>query len=387
MTTRSKGCIDELLHHAVADRSVPAVVAMAATKEGLTYEGSCGPTADQEQWSPNTVTWLASLTKIIAAVAALQLVERGELDLDASMAVVLPELADAKVLTGFDTHGDPVLRPPAREVSLRHLLTHTSGYGYQFWNSDIQRFQEHEQLPSIVECREATLSAPLLFDPGSGFNYGMNFEWVGKAIEKVSGLSLEKYLQKHIFGPLGMTDTSFVLDNALRSGLADMYVRNDGGFVPIDFEINQEPEFLSAASGLYGSSRDFMCFLQMLLNNGRSPNGDRIIAAETLAEAARNHIGALQVGRFESCDPASSYDVELLPGTPKKWSLLGMFNAEPTPTGRSVGSLSWAGLANSYVWVDWEKSDAGMLVTQLLPFGDPAVLELFDEFERLVHGA
>jgi len=375
--------IDQLLTASVDSGEIPGLSALAVTSAGTRYSGSFGARADGAPWTEHTVAWLGSMTKMIVAIGALQLVEQGRLDLDADLGTLLPALAEPKVLLGFDDTGRPRVRPANGAVTLRRLLSHTAGNGYHFWNADVLRYQEVEGLPGIIECREATLTTPLLFDPGTAWEYGMNIDWVGKAIEAVSGQDLEQYLRVSVLDPLGMSTTSFRLGPALRGELAAMNFRSPDGLVRIEFEMTQEPEFLMAGGAMYGSPADYLTLLRMILGGG-AVDGVRILREDTVAKALTNQIGDLAFGKITTVDPGSSNDVEFLPGTTKKWSLLGLLNVEETPGGRSAGSLFWAGLANSYYWVDRDKGNAGVLFTQILPFGDHAVLELFDRFENAV---
>lgn len=357
---------------------------MAVTGGGTVYRGSFGRCAGGMAWSEDTVAWLGSMSKLIVAIGALQLVEQGRLELDANLGDVLPALAAPRVLQGFDTDDRPILRPASTPITLRRLLSHTAGNGYHFWNANILKYQEMTGLPNIIECREVTLNGtPLLFDPGSAWEYGMNMDWVGQAIEAVSGQDLEQYLRESVLDPLGMSATSFRLTPALRENLAVMNMRTPNGVTPIDFEMTQEPEFLMGGGGIYGSPADYLVLLRMLLGGGEF-NDVRILTSDTVEEALRNQIGDLTIGKIMSVDPASSNDFEFMPGTTKKWSLLGMYNAEETSGGRSAGSLFWAGLPNAYFWADRGKGNAGVLFTQLLPFADQAVLDLFERFENAV---
>ena len=375
--------LDRLLAAAVDSGEIPGLSALAVTADGTRYSASFGDRAEGAPWTENTVAWLGSMTKMIVAIGALRLVEQGKLDLDADLGPLLPALAEPRVLTGFDNDGRPELRPANTAVTLRRLLSHTAGNGYHFWNADVLRYQETEGLPGIIECREATLTTPLLFDPGTSWEYGMNLDWVGKAIEAVSGQDLEQYLRGAVLDPLGMSATSFRLAPALREELATMNFRAPEGLARIEFEMTQEPEFLMAGGAMYGSPADYLTLLRMILGGG-AVDGVRILREDTVAEALSNQIGDLTVGKITSVDPGSSNDVEFLPGTTKKWSLLGLLNVERTPGGRSAGSLFWAGLPNAYYWVDREQGHTGVLFTQILPFADPAVLDLFDRFENAV---
>lgn len=381
--TVSTQAIDQLLAAPVEAGEIPGVSALAVTRDGARYSASYGNRAGGAPWTENTVAWLGSMTKMIVAIGALQLVELGRLDLDADLGTVLPALAEPKVLEGFDDDGHPLVRPANSAITLRRLLSHTAGNGYHFWNANVLRYQEVEGLPGIIECREATLTTPLLFDPGAAWEYGMNIDWVGKTIEAVSGQDLEQYLRGALLDPLGMSATSFRLTPVLRDELAAMNFRTPDGLAQIEFEMTQEPEFLMAGGAMYGSPADYLTLLRMILGGGEV-DGVRILREDTLTEALSNQIGDLTIGKITTVDPGSSNDIEFLPGTTKKWSLLGMVNVEETPGGRSAGSLFWAGLPNAYYWVDRDKGNAGVLFTQILPFGDHAVLDLFDRFENAV---
>ena len=382
-STLSAQDIDRLLGAAVEAGEIPGLSAMAVNRNGLRYSGSFGDRGDGAPWTQDTVAWLGSMTKMIVAIGALQLFEQGRLDLDADLGTVLPALAEPQVLEGFDDHGDPQVRPANGAVTLRRLLSHTAGNGYHFWNANVLRYQEAMELPGIIECREATLTTPLLFDPGTAWEYGMNLDWVGKAIEAVSGQDLEGYLRESVLDPLGMSATSFRLSPAMRDELAAMNFRAPDGLTQIEFEMTQEPEFLMAGGAMYGSPADYLTLLRMILGGGEV-DGIRILREDTINEALSNQIGDLTIGKITTVDPGSSNDVEFMPGTTKKWSLLGMLNVEETPGGRSAGSLFWAGLPNAYYWVDRDKGNAGVLFTQILPFGDQAVLALFERFEDVV---
>jgi len=383
------GAIDHALRQAVESGAVPGVVAVAADADGVIYEGAFGKRAvpSGAAMTTDTVFWIASMTKAITSVAAMQLVEQGKLTLDADMAGVLPELAGRRVLEGFDAGGAPKLRPARRPITLRHLLTHTAGFSYDTWSADIARYMAYAGLPSIITCRNAALATPLLFDPGERWEYGINVDFVGKAVEAISGQSLDIYLREHIFSPLGMKDTGFRLTAEKRSRLASMHARQaDGSNSPIEFELPQEPEFFMGGGGLYGTGSDYLRFIRMILGGG-SLDGVRILRRETVSDMACNQIGGIEMGVMKSAQPQSSNDVNLFPGIVKKWGLGFMINTADVPGGRAAGSLAWAGLFNTYFWIDPHRQRGGAILTQILPFADPWVLNLLGEFERGVYQA
>jgi methyl acetate hydrolase len=379
--------IDHALRRAVEADAVPGVVALAADAHGVIYEGAFGKRTAQGNaaMTPDTVFWLASMTKAITSVAAMQLVEQGKLTLDTDMASILPDLAGRQVLEGFDATEAPKLRPVRRPITLRHLLTHTAGFAYDIWNADIVRYTAHAGLPGIITCRNAALTTPLLFDPGERWEYGINVDFVGKAVEAIRGQPLDACLREYIFSPLGMRDTDFRLTAEKRGRLAAMHVRQaDGSTTPIEFELPQEPEFFMGGGGLYGTGPDYLRFIRMILGGG-SLDGMRILGPQTVAEMARNQIGGLEMGVMKTVQPQSSNDVNLYPGMVKKWGLGFMINTANVPGGRAAGSLAWAGLGNTYFWIDPERQRGGLILTQILPFADPKVLNLLSDLERGVY--
>lgn len=382
--------IDAILRGAAERGEVPGIAAALGNCAGTLYEGAFGRRGldRPDPMTPDTVAWLASMTKAITTVAALQQVEAGTLALDAPIGDAVPALAEPKVLEGFEADGAPRLRPARRPITLRHLLTHTSGFSYDIWNADIGRHMERHGLPGIITCRRAALETPLVADPGEAWEYGIGIDWAGLAVEAVTGQRLGDILRERVLGPLGMADTAFRIGDAQRARLAAMHARGpDGSLAVIPFEVPQDPEFHMGGGGLYGTAPDYLRFCRMVLNDG-TLDGARILAPETVAEMRRNQLGPLQVRRMLTALPNSSNDAEFFPGMPKGWSLGFMVNAEPAPGGgRNAGSLAWAGLANTYYWIDPQHDLAGVIVTQILPFADPKALDLLHAFEREAHAA
>ena len=379
--------VDTLFSQAVESRKMPGIVAVAATDKGTVYEGAFG-TREIGKSAPmalDTVVWIASMTKAITATAAMQLVERGKLSLDRPAADVVPELARAQVLDGFEGAGQPRLRAPRRPITLKHLLTHTAGFGYEIWRPEIARYQEVTGTPGITTCTNAALTTPLLFDPGDRWEYGINIDWAGKMVEAVAGQKLDRYFEDHILGPLGMKDTAFKLGAAQRARLSAVHQRDDKGApAPIEFALPEDPEFLMGGGGLYGTAPDYLAFAQMLMQGG-THKGAQVLRRETVDLMAQNHIGPLEIGAMKSAIPPLSNDVEFFPGMSKKWGLSFLINTQTAPTGRSAGSLAWAGLANTYFWIDRTKRVCGVFLSQVLPFYDHTATDLFGKFETEVY--
>ena len=380
--------VDLLLKRATDAGDVPGVVAMATAGGATIYEGAFGTRrlGMAKPMSIDTVAWIASMTKPVTSAAAMQLVEQGRLQLDEPAARWAPGLADAQVLDGFDSSGAPRLRPPRRPITLRHLLTHTSGYGYGMWSPLLARYMELTGTPATASCENAALRLPLLFDPGERWNYGINIEWVGKAIEGAGGVTLGEYLRKNLFDPLGMNSTGFRITPAMRRRMSRMHERDAAGVLTAgDFEVPQEPEFEMGGGGLYSTAPDYLAFIRMILNRGAG-NGNRVLKPETVELLSRNHIGDLCVERMVTTNSSRSNDAEFFPGVSKGWGLGFMVNHERAPTGRSAGSLAWAGLSNCYFWIDPARDVGGVFLTQILPFADVKSLPLFLDFETAVYG-
>ncbi|HRO57862.1 MAG TPA: serine hydrolase domain-containing protein [Burkholderiaceae bacterium] len=380
--------LDRLLQAAVDRGDIPGVAAIAIEQDATMYEGAFGKRVmgQEPPMTLDTVAWIASMTKAVTGAAAMQLVEQGRLALDEPASRWAPSLADAKVLDGFDEAGAPILRPPKREITLRHLLTHTAGFSYDFWSGDIIRCMEAAGTPPIISCQDQALTTPLRFDPGEGWDYGINIDWVGKLVEAVSGKRLGQYMEENLFAPLGMGDTAFRIRDDMRWRLAKIHQRGElGSLEPQpELEIPQEPQFEMGGGGLYSTAIDYLKFVRMILEEGRG-NGNQVLKPETVAMMSRNQMGDLRVRPLHTAMPSLSNDAEFFPGLPKTWGLSFMINEEEAPTGRPAGSLAWAGLANSYYWIDPKNGIGGVFITQILPFADVKALPLYLAFEKAVY--
>jgi methyl acetate hydrolase len=384
---QSQAEIDQVLRRMCDAKEIPGVVAMAANGTEVLYQGAFGKRdlSKDDAMTMDSVFWIASMTKAVTTAAGMQLVEQGKLSLDDPIGKILPDLASPQVLEGFDASGAPKLRPATRPITLRHLMTHTAGFAYEMWNGDMVAYQEKTGTPSVTSCKNAALATPLMSDPGTRWEYGTNIDFVGKAVEAASGKRLDAYLRDHMFAPLGMTDTAFRIGDAQRQRLVGMHARGeDGSLAPIPFELEQDPEFHMGGGGLYGTAADYIKFTQMILNKGRG-NGNQLLKPETVALMGQNHIGDLTMGKMISSVAFATNDVDLYPDMDKKWGLSFLINTARTPEGRSPGSLAWAGLANTYFWIDPARNVAGVILMQVLPFADAKCLEAFAALESGVY--
>ena len=381
--------IDRVLAGPVESGKLPGVVGLVASDSGIVYQGAFGRRAVDraEPMTLDSVFRIASMTKAITATAAMQLVEAGRVGLEQPISELLAFTRDLQVLDDFDDAGKPRLRAPAQPVTVRHLLTHTSGYGYDIFNADLGRYVETMGLPSILTCRHDSLKVPLLFDPGSRWEYGIGIDLAGRIVETVSGQDLEAYFQQHIFAPLGMTDSSFRPGEAMQARMVGTHARGPTGeLVPISFEFPRDAEFLMGGGGLYSTAPDYLEFCRMLLAGG-TLDGRQVLKPETVKMMGENHIGPLEVPMLRSNNPQMALEVEFFPGIVKKWGLSFMINMAAVPGGRAAGSLAWAGVHNTFFWVDPASGLTAVLMMQLLPANDPAVLETLFGFEAAVYGA
>ena len=368
--------IDELLSEAASAGDVPGVAAAVLDRDGVVYEGVAGRVRvdRDDEVTPNTIFWFASMTKALVAVGVLQLVERDRLDLDAEVASIVPEFGELQVLEGYD--GDePRLRPPASRATVRQLLTHTSGVGYMFLEADVARWHELTGVAEPLECTQDFLRAPLVADPGTRWDYGAGFDWAGRVLEEVTGTTLDSYLVENVFAPLGMGDTTFRLRDDQRERLMPIHHRTADGGLEVDdeLELPHQPPMSCGGHGSYGTVGDYSRFLRMLLRGGEL-DGERILRAETVELAASPQLGAIEMPKeMPSADHELSNDVVALPF---EQSFGFGFNLmlEDIPGMRRAGTFSWSGLANCYYWIDPTSGLAGVFLTSVLPFFDEQVL-------------
>ncbi len=379
--------IDEVLVAAVDSGAVPGVVAMAANDDGVIYAGAAGlrEVGAADQITPETMMRIASMTKMVTATAALQLIERGELDLDAPVDSYLPEFASVQVLDGFE--GDsPIVRAPKTTATVRNLVTHTTGLGYDFWNANIDRWQQVTGTANLLAGTREMLTAPMTFDPGTRYQYGINYDWLGLVVQAVSGQPLDEYFAQHITGPLGMTNTTARMTAEQRANSTPVHVRGeDGAWIATDIDWPQQPAFWGGGHFLYSTPQDFLAFQRMLLGGGAL--GDvRILRAETVEQAFTNQIGELDFPpEIPTALPALSCDVNLGPNL--KWGYGLLLNEAQHPGMRAVGSGSWAGLFNTHFWVDPASRVTGAIYAQTLPFADPPALQLYVDFEQALYAS
>ncbi len=371
------GDIDAVLKARIEAGDVPGVVAMAATKDAVIYQAAFGVRAKGAPvaMSLDSVFAIASMTKLLTSIAAMQLVERGKLSLDEPMARIDPTLDAPQVLDGFDAKGHPQLRPARKPITLRHLLTHTSGLSYQLWDANVRRYgKEARSNPDLPR----TL---LMFDPDTRWSYGASLDRVGRLVEIVGGLTLDRYFLDNITGPLGMQDTGYTTTDAQRLRQASLHVRKSDGTLIAQALVKQaRPKEFSGGGGIKSTAPDFLTLLQALLNGGKG-----ILRPQTVALMSANQTGNIEAGVLRTTNPALSNDVDFFPGVRLRWGLADMINIDPVPEGRAAGSRTWAGLYNTYYWIDPASRIAAVFMMQVLPFADRRALNVYRQFERGIY--
>ena len=381
--------LDDLLAAGVKNGYVPGVVGALVDKNGLTYLGSAGERTigTGDVMTTDTVGAIASMTKAITGAAVMQLVEQGHLDLDAPAETYCAELATPRVLEGFDDAAQPILRDARSQVTLRNLLTQTSGYAYDFTDPNLDKWFEATDSPRASTRRLVSLNTPLMFDPGTKWHYGIGIDWAGIILERVTKSKLGTYFAEHLLEPLGMVDTSFACTPNMLERKATVHIRTtDSSFMAIQMPQAESSEFDSGGGGLFSTMSDYTRFMRMILNEGEL-DGTRVLNAETVAQMATNNMGDIRVTGLKSANPAFFSDADFYPGIPKSWGLTFLINEEPLPNGCPAGALTWAGALNSYFWIDKTTGIAGCYLSQVLPFFDAGASGNFFDFQNAVYAS
>jgi CubicO group peptidase (beta-lactamase class C family) len=369
---RSTAGLDAVLRAAVEQRRVPGVVAMVATADAVAYRGAFGIKKD-------AIFAIASMTKPVTSVAVMQLVEAGKVKLDEPAATYLPELEAVQVLDGG------VLRAPKTPITVRQLLTHTAGFAYEFLNKELHDYAAQGKVPSVMAGGDGFMTAPLMLDPSTRWEYGINTDWLGKLVEKVSGQSLEAYFRQAIFAPLGMDDSFFNVPPDKQPRMVGVYQRTADGALAEQPRPPAKPvEFFSGGGGLHSTAADYVKFARAMMAGGRlGPR--RILTQDSVAQMGRNQIGELALRPMPSFMPQLAKDRAAMPGQPDKFGLGFALNTRPLDKGRGANTLSWAGIFNTFFWIDRDKKVCAVLMTQMLPFLEDGPQALVNDFDRAVY--
>ncbi|WP_216644952.1 serine hydrolase domain-containing protein [Microbacterium sp. SYP-A9085] len=372
--------LDTVIDAAVTS-GAPFVIAGITDPDDTTYLHASGGDA-----TAGTVIALYSGTKAFTATAALQCVEDGLIDLDAPARAYLPEIGELQVLTDLGEDGLVRTRPPVREITPRMLLLHTSGLAYDMFDKRYAILaRERMRRPSATPLHDS-LMTPLLHDPGERWTYGTSMDWMGLLIAAVRGKRLEDVFAERIYAPCGMTSTSFDVTPSMRARLATVHRRmRDGSIAPTSITPPDSPELDMGGQGLFTTVPDLLALLRVWLGDGSAPGG-RVLKPETVHWAVQG-APEVTVTPLPSAIPALTREADFFPGERTSWAYSFLRNEDDVPGRRRAGSLTWAGLANVFYWIDRASGLAAVWATQLLPFFDPVASEGVESFERAVYGS
>lgn len=376
----ARTAIWQVLKDGVAQGDAPALVGLVVSDRDELFLESAGH-ANVAGGTPagrDALFRIFSMTKPITSVAVMMLVQEKRLGLDDPLDRHLPLADGTRMVITEDLVGHFVPRPPVTPVTIKHLLTHTSGMAYAFSNALMHKIGE--SAPAITE------TSVLVHDPGDRWTYGPSTQVIGEVVAKISGQTLDVFLAERIFKPLGMTDTGFTVTRDMLPRLVTAHERRDAALVEQPNPATITPQ-VRGDYGLYSTASDYGRFIRMLLNRG-TLDGRRLLDESTVRQMATHQIGALTVVEQPAMNPALALTFPRGAGR-DGWGL-GFQIARPAEPGRrrrSPGSLSWMGAMNTYFWIDLERRIGGVLLAQVLPFADPAMLRLLDRFEAAVYAA
>jgi len=374
-----------VLRDSVTRQDVPLAVGLITNSKETIYAGASGNCrfGESNLVNANSVFYLASMTKPITTAAALILTERNKLDLDAPVSDWITSASRLKVLDGFDRLGQPILRVPARQITPRDLILHTSGFAHPVWNEAALQYQlSHRTKKSETRLDLDSFDQPLMLDPGTRWEYssiGINI--LANIIEEVSGRELGEFIKENIFHPLKMDSTDWHLNLSMELRQVDSYIRQpNGALAPLDNEKPGKPVQEYGAGGLFGTAEDYAKFLRVILNNGLVDN-KLIFEPSSILAMTQEHFSSKSLGKLYSVNKPAAKNIDLLFGGDGGWSHGFLINKFKLPSGRNPGSLCWFGSSNTFFWVDLKLGIAGIFLSQLSPCADERAVAAFNAFE------
>jgi methyl acetate hydrolase len=370
--------LDAYLGRTIETTKIPGVVAMVADADGVLYAGAFGRSdvANNEPMKMDSIFRIASMTKPVTSVAVMMLVQQGDVALDDPISQYLPAFENAEVIATFNARDKTFTKRPATaDITVRHLLAHTSGLGYSF---------SSPTLAALLAPGASATTVPLLHDPGTKWTYGESTRVLGSLVEEVTGQPLDQFLAERIFVPLGMSDTFYVVPAAKTDRVVTTFRTTPEGFVE-----TPNPEQISAPiygdGGLHSTAADYVKFMQMFLNDGRAADGTRILSEESVKLMGRTHTGNVKVELQPTANEAVSMPFPLGAGRDTFGLGFQVTGAHRDPRERSPGSMAWAGIFNTQFWIDPASGVAAVLLMQYLPFYDAAAIETLQGFEQRVY--
>lgn len=357
----------------VAEHCLPAVTVMVSNADGVIHHSDHGTARENDIWR------LYSMTKLIGVIATLKLVEAGRLSLDQSVSDFAPEFDELLVLDGF-VDGAPQLRAQRTCATIGDLANHRSGAVYGLWHEGVRDFMRHKGIRGLDDASIAGLiSLPLAFDPGTAWGYGTGIDWLGLIIERVTGEPIEDFVQREVFGPVGVTDLTFALQEDTRTRLRPAHKAGRDGFGPLDMTPGPKREFYPMGSALFGTAAAYMAVLKGLLTPGL------VLSAEltTMLSVPTSILD----GPVQSTNQGASADVDILSGAATGFGLGGLIALVDVPARRRMGAYGWAGMQNTHFWIDPTTGIAAMIMMQHLPFADEQSMAALHRFEEAVYRA
>jgi len=380
LTSEGSSALSTFFADAVARGDVPGVVALVVDRDKVLYHEAFGKmnVAKNVPMAKDTIFRIASMTKAVTSVGVMQLVEEEKVGLDDEVSKYLPRLKSPQVFSKVDEQaGTYLTRPAKRPITIRQLLTHTSGIGYSWSDRGLSIAQKKTGATNDSEL-------PLVNEPGAQWTYGASTRVLGEVIEKVSGQRIDAYLESHIFAPLGMRDTAYTVPSGKYSRVVTVHQKANNAITETQ-NPTPIPATIRGDGGLFSTAADYSRFVQMILNRGQL-GGVRILNDSTVAEMSKSQTGSVKVRLQPTADALRSKPYPLGAGE-DVWGLGFQIAAPktPNPSMRSPGSLSWAGINNTYYWIDPQKQIGAVILMQMLPFYDDAALRVLNGFEERVY--
>jgi len=369
-----------------ASPKVPGLSAMISSKDEMLYKGHFGylDLESKTLVDDNSLYRIASMTKAVTSTCIMQLIEKGKLSLDSELKHFFPEVSSKKIIEGFDEKDQPIYSEPSNDILIKHLLSHSSGLGYEMWNKNISKLVQKGDLVSMMTNKREFLEAPLLFNPGSSWEYGIGIDWLGVLVEEITGLSLQEYMKKNIFDPLEMSDTGYDLPSTQHARVAKVYNRAEDSFSEIPFGVSEKYDFYSGGGGLISNIHDYSAFLKIFLNEGKG-NGAQILEEDSVKIMLSSFNREIKMRKLETSAPPLTEDMVIMAGIEKSWSPGFMINHETSQSGRPKDSAGWAGLFNSYFWIDTQNNMVSIILMQMLPFLEKGCVEILEHFEDSIY--
>ena len=377
--------LSEKIQNIFEKYKIPSLSVIITNKDQNLYENYLGfkNSKNKTPFDELSIVRIASMTKPITSLCIFQLIEQNLISLETNLQDIDKRFSDVKIIKKTDNKINYI--KPKSNIKIKHLLNHTSGYGYQFLNPEIKYLVDNKLLQDLKDDGADFLDAPILFEPGERWNYGIGIDILGYIIEKISNKKLNEYMKENLFNKLGMHNTTFHLDNTKFKDLAYVYNYTQDQ-IKIDQERADEQEnkinktFHAGGGGLLSTTQDYAKFMRLFLKEH-----NEIISQESINLIQRNQIGSLEVKRMPSVDAELSASLDYDDNIEKKFGYGFMINNQKTNEGRPKGSIFWTGIFNSFFWIDFENKIGCAIFMQMLPYLNEISLKTYNEIETAIY--